>query len=521
MKEVSKSKQIMINMVASMISTLVSLAISFILTPIIIDKLDYEAYGFMTLANDFVSYANIAAMALNSMAGRFITVSLTKGDYDNANKYFNSTMYANIAIVAILFLPCLLVVSFLDKLVNISPALIPDVKLLFALTFLNFMVTIISTTFSTATFAANRLDLQAFRSIESQILRSVILIVTFFFLPIHVSYMSAASLAATVYLLFTYLHYTKKLMPQIEVSKKHFSIKKVLEILSAGIWNTVMRAGQTLTNGLDILITNLFIGGTEMGYISTSKTIVVAINTLYETIAAVFTPSLTISYAKENKKELLEDLTSAMKMTGFFANIPLCFVVAFGIPFYTLWLPRSKSITDVSVISIIYILTLLTMFGTIVGGVISPLFNVYTVVNKLKWNSIITLVMGVLSAGIVFLLLDTTSLGVYCVAGTSTVLGIIKNMTFTPMYAAHCLNIPKKSFYPTIIRYILVSIAMGGVFFGLYLVLPADSWIWIFVDVVICGVTGCIINLLFLFGKKERAMLMDIVKRTMRKAEKR
>lgn len=513
MKTVSKSKQIMINMAASMISTLVSLAISFVLSPIIIDKLDYEAYGFMTLANDFVSYANIAAMALNSMAGRFITISLTKGDYDNANKYFNSTMYANIAIVAALFIPCVLVVSFLDKLVNISPALIPDVKILFALTFLNFMVTIVSTTFSTATFAANRLDLQAFRSIESQVIRSVILIVTFFFLPIHVSYIGAASLAATVYLLFTYVHYTKKLMPEIEVSKKHFSMKKVLEILSAGIWNTVMRAGQTLTNGLDILITNLFIGGTEMGYISTSKTIVTAINTLYETISAVFTPSLTISYAKENKKELLEDLTSAMKMTGFFANIPLCFVIVFGIPFYTLWLPGSKSISDTGIIQTIYILTLLTMFGTIVGGVISPLFNVYTVVNKLKWNSIITLVMGVLSAGIVFILLDTTSLGVYCVAGTSTVLGIIKNMTFTPMYAAHCLGISKKSFYPTIIRYILVSTGMSGVFYLLYLALPSNNWFWLFVDVIICGVVGSVINLLLLFGKKERAMLRDIVQK--------
>lgn len=513
MKTVSKSKQIIINMAASMISTLVSLAISFVLSPIIIDKLDYEAYGFMTLANDFVSYANIAAMALNSMAGRFITISLTKGDYDNANKYFNSTMYANIAIVAALFIPCVLVVSFLDKLVNISPALIPDVKILFALTFLNFMVTIVSTTFSTATFAANRLDLQAFRSIESQVIRSVILIVTFFFLPIHVSYIGAASLAATVYLLFTYVHYTKKLMPEIEVSKKHFSMKKVLEILSAGIWNTVMRAGQTLTNGLDILITNLFIGGTEMGYISTSKTIVTAINTLYETISAVFTPSLTISYAKENKKELLEDLTSAMKMTGFFANIPLCFVIAFGIPFYTLWLPGSKSISDTGIIQTIYILTLLTMFGTIVGGVISPLFNVYTVVNKLKWNSIITLVMGVLSAGIVFILLDTTSLGVYCVAGTSTVLGIIKNMTFTPMYAAHCLGISKKSFYPTIIRYILVSTGMSGVFYLLYLALPSNNWFWLFADVIICGVVGSVINLLLLFGKKERAMLRDIVQK--------
>lgn len=518
MKTVSKSKQIMINMAASIVSTLVSLAISFVLSPIIIDKLDYEAYGFMTLANDFVSYANIAAMALNSMAGRFITVSLTKGDYDNANKYFNSTMYANIVIVAVLFIPCLLAVAFLDRLVNISPALVPDVKILFALTFLNFMVTIISTTFSTATFAANRLDLQAFRSIESQILRSVILIVTFYFLPIHVSYIGAASLAATVYLLFTYIHYTKKLIPQIEIGRKHFSIKKVLEILSAGVWNTVMRAGQTLTNGLDILITNLFIGGTEMGYISTSKTIVTAINTLYETISAVFTPSMTISYAKENKKELLEDLTSAMKMTGFFANIPLCFVLAFGIPFYTLWLPGSKSITDASVITIIYILTLLTMFGTIVGGVISPLFNVYTVVNKLKWNSIVTLVMGVLSAGIVFVLLDTTSLGIYCVAGTSTVLGIIKNMTFTPMYAAHCLGVSKKSFYPTIIRYILVSVAMGAVFYGFYLALPSHSWLWLFIDVIVCGVAGSVINILFLFGKKERAMLSDVLKKTLHKA---
>ena len=515
MGQVSKSKQIMINMVASMISTLVSLAISFVLSPIIIDKLDYEAYGFMTLANDFVSYANIAAMALNSMAGRFITVSLTKGDYENANKYFNSTMYANICIVAALFIPCTSVVMFFDGLVKISPALIPDVRLLFALTFLNFMITIISTTFSTATFAANRLDLQAFRSIESQILRSLILIGTFYFLPIHVSYMGAANLAATVYLVFTYVHYTKKLMPQIEVSRKHFSMKKVLEILSAGIWNTVMRAGQVLTNGLDILITNLFIGGTEMGYVGTSKTIVIAINTLYETIAAVFTPSLTISYAKENKAELLEDLKSAMKMTGFFANIPLCFMIAFGIPFYTLWLPRSGSITDGNVIRIIYILTLLTMFGTIVGGVISPLFNVYTVVNKLKWNSIVTLVMGVLSTGIVFVLLGTTSLGVYCVAGTSTVLGIIKNMTFTPMYAAHCLEIPKKSFYPVIWRYIGVSCLMAAAFLGLYRLLPCGSWLWLFTDIVICGMIGCIINLWLLFGKKERAILKDIVQKTL------
>ena len=514
-KNAGKSRQIMLNMAASMLSTLVSLAISFVLSPIIIEKLDFEAQGFMTLATDFVSYANIAAMALNSMAGRFITVSLTKGDLKKANEYFNSTMYANMGIVGFLFIPSVLIVLFLDKLINISPALMADVKILFALTFINFFITIVSTTFSTATFAANRLDLQALRSIESQFIRMGILMLTFFLLPIHISYVALASLLQTSYLCITYIHYTKKLLPDIHVSREYFSLSSVLEILSSGIWNTVMRAGQTLTNGLDILITNLLIGEKEMGYVSTSKMIVISIDTLYETIAAVFTPSLTISFAKDDKEEMLSDLKSAMKLTGFFANIPLCFVIAFGLTFYTVWLPKTTTNDE---LVIIYILTLLTMSGTIVGGAISPLFNVYTVVNKLKWNSIITLLMGVMNTIIVFILLETTPLSVFAVAGVSSALGIIKNLTFTPMYAAHCLNVKKSTFYPVIIRYIVVSGVMAALFIGFEKLIPVYyNWGYIILSVFACGIAGCIINLLFLFEKKERAMFWDVLGRLIKK----
>ena len=172
MKETDKNKQLIINMAASLLSCLVSLGISFLITPTVIYKLGSEAQGFVTMANNFVSYAAIAAMALNSMAGRFITVKIHQNDAEGANRYFNSVMYANLVIVAVLLLPCTLVVLYLEKLVNISPALVTDVKLLFAAMFINFMVTIIATTFSTATFAANRLDLSALRTIESQILKS-------------------------------------------------------------------------------------------------------------------------------------------------------------------------------------------------------------------------------------------------------------------------------------------------------------------------------------------------------------
>lgn len=512
MSDTNKNKQIVINMMASLLSCLVSMGVSFILAPKLINSLGIEANGFLEMANQFVNFASIAAMALNSMAGRFITVKIHQKDMEGANQYFNSVMYANLAIAGFLFVPLTIIVFQLEKLINISPELVSDVKVLFAAIFLNFMVTIISTTFSTATFATNRLDLTAMRTIESQVLKGGLLILVFYFLPIKVSYMGIATLASTLYLLIAYIYYTKKLLPDIEISRRHFRIKKVIEILSAGIWNTVMRTGQLLTNSLDTLIANLAIGPTEMGYVGTSKSMVTAINMLYETISAVFTPSLTISFAKNDRKELAEDLTSAMRLTGFFANIPLAFMAAFGVSFYTLWLNKTQSLYDPS---IIYVLTLLTMFGTIVGGAISPLFNVYTVVNKLKWNSIVTLIMGVLSAGTVLVLIETTdtaaTYGMYYIVGVSTLLGIIKNLTFTPMYAAHCLGLKKTVFYPTIFRYIAVSLGMILVFMCFNHVISTTNWLILILDVLLCGMTGAVINFIFLFGKRERNMLLDTV----------
>lgn len=511
MPEANKNRQFVINIIASLVSCVVSFGISFILNPVIIAEVGSQGSGYLELANQFVSYAAIAATALNSMGGRFITIKLHQKDDQGANEYFNSILYCNFGIVAFLFLPVCLLVLYLEQIIRIDPLLVTDVKLLFAATFANFMVTLISTTFSTATFATNRLDLLNLRTIESHILRAGLLVAAFWLLPVRMYYMGLATLAASVYLLLFYIHYTKTLLPQIHISRSYFSLRRILEILSAGIWNTVMRTGQALTNGLDSLIANEMIGRNEFGYVGTSKTIINNINLLYEAVSAVFTPSLTISFATENKEELLCDLKSAMKITGFFANIPLAFMIAYGLDFYTLWLPFLTSFE----VSVIYRLSILAMFGTIVGGAISPLFNVYTVVNKLKWNAFVTLFMGILSTGIVVSVLlvlpDRAQYGPYVVVGTSTLLGIIKNMTFTPMYAASCLGLKKSSFYPVIFRYIAVSMIMIAVFCGVHQVITAKSWALLFVCVALCGIMGALMNFFFLFGQREKALLTDMI----------
>lgn len=52
------------------------MGISFLLTPYIIDTVGKEAYGFVGIANNFVSYAKLITLALNALAMRFITIKI-------------------------------------------------------------------------------------------------------------------------------------------------------------------------------------------------------------------------------------------------------------------------------------------------------------------------------------------------------------------------------------------------------------------------------------------------------------
>ena len=65
-------KRLAVNMAAQLLAFAVNMGISFLLAPIIEAKME-NTYGFVTLANQFVLYAQIVVSALNTMASRFTT----------------------------------------------------------------------------------------------------------------------------------------------------------------------------------------------------------------------------------------------------------------------------------------------------------------------------------------------------------------------------------------------------------------------------------------------------------------
>ena len=109
---------------------MIQFIISFYISPTIVGKVGASAYGFIGLANDFVSYAAIISSVFNSVASRFIANAFYQKKYQEANHYFNSLIVANLIISGVMAGVSIVVVANLQNFLSIPENLIFDVNYL-------------------------------------------------------------------------------------------------------------------------------------------------------------------------------------------------------------------------------------------------------------------------------------------------------------------------------------------------------------------------------------------------------
>ncbi|OYP59232.1 hypothetical protein CG709_00525, partial [Lachnotalea glycerini] len=363
-------KRLIINMSAQLISIFVTIGINFVLSPYIVARVGKAGISYVKMSSDFVSYAQILVSALNTMASRFITINIHQDNYKDANKYFSSVFYANIIVSAILLLPSVILVIFLDNILNIGPELVCDVKILFVLIFINFFISIITSIYSVAPYATDRLDLLAIKTIQTEIIRAIILAVAYVFFRPYLWYIGFASIVCTLFLAFANRKFTKQLLPCIKVDKKYFDLGKIWELVSLGLWNSVTRLGQALLEQIDVVIANIFISADAAGVLTIAKILPSAVTNFMGNVIGIFNPQITIAYAKGNTEELIQVIKSCNRMLIFLLSIPLAFLTAYSMEFYPLWQPTQDAIE-------LYQLTILTVGTLYVSMSIQVLYHVF------------------------------------------------------------------------------------------------------------------------------------------------
>lgn len=491
------SKQMKLNLISTVISFVISLAINFYITPLISGQLGDAAYGFLGMANDFVSYASIISSVLNSVAARFIALELHRGDVARANKYYSSVFVANIVMSIILIVIAMIFVANITRIFQVPSELLKEVQVTFILTFVNYIIVLLSTVFTVCTYITNRLDINGVRNSCSYIIKFTIIIFLVKLTAVHMYYVAIATISASIFLMITNIKLTRKLVPELSLSIRNFKLSYIKVLALSGVWMAISNLSQVLMTGLDSVITNRMLGATMMGILSVARTIPNAIILAISTLGVIFTPNFVQLYAKDCRNELVKASDQSIKIMTMVLGVPIVGVMVFGRDFYTLWLPY-KTVEE---IQIIQILSILMMLQSVFNALTISLAQLSVVANKLSMPVYVSLGLGVLNVCIVVGMLKYTNFGLFAVAGVSSILFSIRYLVFNPIYAAYVLKKSWNTFYKTIFECLIPMIAVMIIFVFIQNKLSINNWIDFFIVVGIAAAIGYAIVCIFIERK--------------------
>lgn len=505
----SNHKRTLVNVACSVGVLVVNVIVSFFLSPYIVKTIGVEANGFVTLANNFVTYANLIVTALNSMAARFITIEYVRKDYKKANLYYNSVFWGNLIIVVVLLVPAVLLIVNLQNCINVPPDILWDVKLLFSFVFLGFFLSTGMPNWDCGVYVTNRLDRQYVPTMMTAMLRCVMLFLMLTILTPYVWYVGFASAMVTVIGLVVNWYNTKKLTPELHIilndRKPMCSGKALRELVGSGLWNSISNVGNMLLSGLDLIICNMVLGATSMGVLSLSKILPTYMQQMSSSICSAFAPELVINYAKDDRKRLLHDILRAMKLTSVVMTIPIAGIIVLGDYFFALWVPSQDA-------HLLQILSILSILGYMFTSGTQILYNVFSTVNKVKQNSIAMVTSGVVSVCVTLLIANFTDYGLYAVAGVSTAVNLVRNMSFTLPATARYLGFKWYQFFPQVGTTVLSSLLLVAIGFLIKPILPGGSWLELILSVAVIGVIGLVVNIYLVLNAGERRYLFSKVR---------
>jgi O-antigen/teichoic acid export membrane protein len=442
------------NLVASTAAFFFGALLNLWLTRYLIAHLGVEAYGLVPLITSIVAYIGIVTLALNTAVGRFLTISLERGELAEANMIFNTSLFGTFVLVLLLSAPAALVAYNVGHLLVLPVGHESSARWLLGGALFAFLATALASPFEISTYCRNRLELRSLVSVLSTGTRVLFIFVLFTTVGTNLGFVGWGFVVGGCVYLVAALLVWRFLTPQLRVQPRAFSADCLRRLLGTGGWVVVNQVGSLLLLSVDLMIVNRFLGAVEGGRYAVALQLAVFLRLLATALAAVFGPSMLYRYAEDDIDGLVKLACRAMKLLGLVMAIPIGLVIGFSRPLLGTWLGSDF-------VSIAPLLILLTVQLPI-NLCVQPLFYVQVATNRVKVPGIVTCLTGLGNVALAIWLVGS-GLGVYGVALAGAIMLTAKNAVFTPLYAAGILRRSPISFYREIGIALAGSAAVGGV----------------------------------------------------------
>lgn len=484
--------QILETVFITVIAYAVNYIINLLLTPFITNALGADAYGFITLANNIVSFATIGMLSINSFAARFIAVCYHRGEMTKAKGYYSTVFVVDAAIGLVLLLVGIFFSLNISSYFNVPVQLQGDITLLFILAFLNFFILAIQTAPGAAPYVVNRLTLAQGIKGVSFIAEGAVLVAFYLLLPSHLFYVGIGLVVSSLIIALGNLWIARHYMPELQVVPQKVKWEYCRDLMSNGVWSTINSLGNQLNSGLDLIVCNLMLGALAMGQLAIVKTVVSIINGIMQMASQAFQPKLLKRYSKHDIEGLIHYLRNAMVVSGWITNLAVAGVMGLGYAYFELWVPGQDTL-------LIYRLAIISSISLVFEGSVYPLYYIYTLTTKNRFPCFITVFGGIVNVICEILLIAFSDLGVYSITIMTAIVMSVISLVSNPVYSAYCLKQHWITFYPTIAINVISCVMQVFVFHFLAVAMSPSSWGSFLLCAVCCCILGSFIHLALAF----------------------
>ncbi|MBU8785627.1 oligosaccharide flippase family protein [Bacillus glycinifermentans] len=433
------NKTFLLNLGANVASFLLSVLFSMWLTPFVIKTLGVEAFGFVHLTQNMINYFSIITVALSAVVVRFFSVSAHRGALDEARGYMNTYMISSFALSLVLLLPLGGTIYFVDRIIRVPAGLLSDVQIALFIGGLLFLLTFFMSGFAAGPFFANKIYITSTIQAVQMLIRVLSVVCIFSLFAPKIWHIQLAAFIATVSACMLSFVFFKKLIPWYSFRIKDMSLKKCRKLLQSGGWSSVSQVGVLLFLQIDLMVANLMLGVSESGMYAAIIQFPLLLRTLSSTLAAVFSPTITLYYSKGDKEGLVRYANRAVRFNGLILALPAALLGGLAGPFLTIWLgPSFEHLKWLLLIHAGYLVVSLSP---------APLFYIFTAYNKLRTPALTTVAFGAVNLILAVVLSGPAGLGLYGIALSGAVALMLKNVVFTPMYASKITDERKRVFY--------------------------------------------------------------------------
>ena len=487
------------------VAFVISVALSFVITPFIIRTLGDARYGTWSLIAQVTGYYGLLDFGVRGAVAYYAASLLAKDEDEDVSRLASSAFWglSVIAIGALIFGGVLMV--YFPSWFETAGVESGEIRGALAIVTISLALTLPFDVFSAIVNGCRRPDIVSGLDVALRIGKSIVMVIALMNGGGLVA-LAAIALGGKIVMWIVLAAVSRRYVPSLRLRPGLFQREWLRKVLSYGSRNFVINISLAVIHRLDYVLIGTFLGVRFVTFYSIGKMMTGYVSKACSNVTRAFTMHFAHHAARNETDRLRELFLTGARISGLFAMLLTGYVLAFGTPFVRLWLGPQyvegpwKERTDV-VLAILLLGQAPRLFQSISWQL---LFGTRRV-NFLMW-----LQVGEAIANLALSLALVKPLGLPGVAlGTFFPL-LVTNTYFLPRYVLRQLELPKSEYFNRGIgRPLLVALVTTAISAALVWFVPIGGWVSFAALAAVATVIGAVLSYFGVLTAEERVWVRN------------